>query len=139
MSSRSQAIKPQDQVPYFLSKPIVDQDPRIILNSFDLPNIILLRARPQALGPRGQALGFAGQARPGVGLEQAQALGLIEFGLRVEKPETHNLFALDSGPGLGRGLGLEALLAGLGLGLKNLKPRPAQARPRPGPPGQAGP
>ncbi|KAF8124273.1 hypothetical protein K438DRAFT_1791792 [Mycena galopus ATCC 62051] len=36
-----------------------------------------------------------------------------------EKPETHNLFTLDSGPGLGWGLGLEALLAGLGLGLKN--------------------
>ncbi|KAF8217581.1 hypothetical protein K438DRAFT_2006666 [Mycena galopus ATCC 62051] len=43
------------------------------------------------------------------------------------------------GPGLSRGLGLEALLAGLGLGLENPKPRPAQAGPKPGPPGQAGP
>ncbi|KAF8186186.1 hypothetical protein K438DRAFT_1936861 [Mycena galopus ATCC 62051] len=122
--------------------------------------LVNLRARPQALGPRGQALGLTGQARPSAGPERAQGLGLRKFKpqARASSPGFHTisimyllwflagvlvykdgLSALGSGPGLSRGLGLEALLAGLGLGLENLKPRPAQAGPKPGPPGQAGP
>ncbi|KAJ6484569.1 hypothetical protein DFH09DRAFT_1106465 [Mycena vulgaris] len=128
-----------------------------------LSQVVMFRARLQALGPPSRALRSPSRAEPDVGLGRAQGSGLKIFRpnagpearARTPKSSTYesakrNFWAawfinVDTEslshpmPGPSPSPGLKALHAGSGSGLRNLRPRPPQARPKPGFPGRAGP